>query len=227
MADAAQALDIPNVVIDTAEPDAVQLGEGDIGIPLEDGSVVIEFSQAKDDGKDDKFDGNLADKIDDSTRGTLANQILEGIDADIQSRAQWEATRTRGLSLLGLQLKEPRGDVGASAAALEGMSQVDHPLLLEATLRFTSNAIGELLPADGPVKIKNVGQETSQADELSESFEKGFNHYLTDIATEYYPDTKRMLFFTGFGGSGWKKIYSCPVRRRPVSESIDANDLIV
>ena len=53
------------------------------------------------------------------------------------------------------------------------------------------------------------------------------NHYLTAVATEYYPDTDRMLFMTGFGGTGFKKVYTCPLRQRPVSEAVDADDLIV
>ena len=53
------------------------------------------------------------------------------------------------------------------------------------------------------------------------------NHYLTAIATEYVPDTDRMLFYIGFGGDGFKKVYNCPLRRRPVSESIDAENLII
>ena len=53
------------------------------------------------------------------------------------------------------------------------------------------------------------------------------NHYLTTTATEYYPDTDRMLFMQGFGGTAFKKVYFCPLRNRPVSESIDADDLIV
>jgi hypothetical protein len=36
-----------------------------------------------------------------------------------------------------------------------------------------------------------------------------------------------MLFYVGFGGDGFKKVYNCPLRRRPVSESIDAEDLVV
>ncbi len=53
------------------------------------------------------------------------------------------------------------------------------------------------------------------------------NAYLTVTATEYYPDTDKMLFSVGFGGCGFKKVYHCPIRRRPVSESVDAKDLIV
>jgi hypothetical protein len=54
------------------------------------------------------------------------------------------------------------------------------------------------------------------------------NHWFTTTAAEYYPDTSHMLLWgTYFGGSGFKKVYRCPMRRRPVSEKVDAKDLIV
>lgn len=214
------------IVIDTDDPEPVE-GNSNV-ISLANGDVIVDISAPAKDDKDSKFDDNLALNMSASDLGTLAESLMQGIEADLESRSEWETTRTRGIELLGLKIEEPRSDVSSSSSApLEGMATVRHPLLCEAVLRGTSNAIGELLPADGPVKIKNVGSETSQADGLAERFEKDFNHYLTDVATEYYPDTKRMLFWTYFGGSGWKKVYSCPIRRRPVSESIDANDIIV
>ena len=36
-----------------------------------------------------------------------------------------------------------------------------------------------------------------------------------------------LLWGTYFSGSGFKKVYRCPMRRRPVSESVDAKNLIV
>lgn len=218
--------DPASVIVDTSDLDAVDITDSQISVPLADGSVVVDLRPPQKDDKAD-FDANLADDMELDDLQTLANSLLDGIEADIQSRSEWESTRTRGLELLGLKIEEPRGDLGGSSAPLEGMSTVRHPLLCEAVIRGSSNAIGELLPAEGPVKVKNVGQETGQSDELAEELEKDMNHYLTDVATEYYPDTKRMLFWTFFGGSGWKKVYSCPIRRRPVSESVDANDLIV
>jgi len=79
----------------------------------------------------------------------------------------------------------------------------------------------------GPIKVVNNGAATGIADEWAEILEKDLNIYLTQRAPEYYPDTDRMLFYVGFGGSGFKKVYHCPLRRRPVSESVDAADLIV
>jgi len=70
----------------------------------------------------------------------------------------------------------------------------------------------------------NLMEET---DDLAMALEKDMNHYLTVTATEYVPDTDRMLFYIGFGGDGFKKVFNCPLRRRPVSESVDAEDLIV
>ena len=103
-----------------------------------------------------------------------------------------------------------------------------HPLLLEAVLRFQANARSELLPTDGPVKIRNDDNDPSlQEDELANALERDLNHYLTAVATEYYPDTDRMLLMLGFGGSAFKKVYYCPLRNRPVSETVDADDLIV
>ena len=36
-----------------------------------------------------------------------------------------------------------------------------------------------------------------------------------------------MFLMLGFGGTAFKKVYFCPLRNRPVSESVDADDLIV
>lgn len=221
------ALPLQSVTIDI-DGDGAPIEQNDNGVVavLDNGNVVVDISNREAD-KSSKFDDNLALHMVPAKLMEVGQVLLDGIQADIDSRAQWEETRSRGMEMLGLKMEPPRSDVGSSSAPLEGMSTVRDSTLLEAVLRFQANAIGELLPADGPVKIKSVGQETTEQDQLADDFEEQFNHYLTDIATEYYPDTKRMLFWTGFGGSGWKKVYSCPIRRRPVSESIDANDLIV
>ena len=108
------------------------------------------------------------------------------------------------------------------------MSKVRHPLLLEAVLRFQANARSELLPTDGPVKVREDNNNaTLDSDTLANDLETDLNHYLTSTAREYYPDTDRMLLMLGFGGTAFKKVYFCPLRGRPVSESVDADDMIV
>lgn len=128
------------------------------------------------------------------------------------------------MELLGLRLEDPRS---SGSAPVEGMSVVRHPLLLEAVLRFQANARGELLPSNGPVKVRVDGEPSAATDIAARALERDLNHYLTVTASEYYDDTDRMLMLTGFGGSGFKKVYNCPLRRRPVSESVDASDIII
>lgn len=218
----------PAIIVETDDPEVTtQDGSDGVVVRLPDGAVVVDTAPQKEDREESDFDANLALEMSGMELGSIAESLLEGIEADLQSRKEWETIRAKGIDLLGLKLEEPRGDVGSSSAPLEGMATVRDTTLLEAVLRGQANAIGELLPAEGPVKIKNVGQGTTLADEIADQLEDDFNHWLVDVASEYYPDSKRMLFWTFFGGSGFKKVYSCPIRRRPVSESIDANDFIV
>lgn len=214
------------IVMDSDTPDAVSVDkDGVMEIKHADGSITIDTNpEAADEDKD--FYANLAEKINEGDLSTIASDLLAAIEQDDTGRQGWIDTRSEGVQLLGFEIKRP-GSPSANSAVGDGTSKVNHPLLAEAVLRFQANARGELLPTEGPVKIKDDGETGSTSDELAASLEKDFNHYLTAVATEYYPDTDRMLFWVGLGGCGFKKVYNCPIRRRPVSESVDAKDIIV
>ena len=229
--------DLPGITVDHDEPDAEQHEEDERGnvikIEHDDGSVTISMdgSSLVDKGPDAPPPGwfdNLADRIDPSVRSQLAEELLRGIDEDIESRRDWVEDRANGMRLLGLKIEIPNVSGASDGAPVDGMSRVRHPLLLEAVLRFQANARSELLPTDGPVKIRvDATADDLQTDQLANALERDLNHYLTSTATEYYPDTDRMLMMLGFGGTSFKKVYFCPLRNRPVSETTDADDLIV
>lgn len=218
-----------DVLIVADNPDLVNFDEdtNTTQIQLPDGSVSISLGPPKAPPKENKFNDNLAELLSEAVLSTICEKLLMGIDSDIQSRASWLENVSNAISLLGLEIKQPRGATIAGATPSEGVSTVDHPLLLEAVLRFQANARGELLPTDGPVKVRNDGESNALSDKLAEALEKDLNHYLTKTAKEYYPDTDRMLLMLGFSGISFKKGYHDPIKRRPVIESIDAKDLIV
>ena len=198
-----------------------------------DGSITVSLDGKPINDKEGKKDRtswfrNLVDDIDDGDLSRISGDLLRGIDDDLQSRKDWIEDRAQGIKLLGLKIEIPGLQGASDGAPIEGMSKVRHPLLLEAVLRFQANARSELLPTDGPVKIRNDSTRATLAqDQLANALERDMNHYMTSIATEYYPDTDRMLLMLGFGGTSFKKVYFCPLRNRPVSESVDADDLIV
>jgi tetratricopeptide (TPR) repeat protein len=203
---------------------------GTIATPQEGGGVVVQLDahrpQAK--GEPEAFDCNLVDDLAAGELSKIAEDLYEQIQADDDSRKQTLAIRARAMDFLGLELKEPRAAAGDTSAAIEGQSQVTNPLLLEACLKGWANAEAELLPSEGPVKIDEENSATTAEDQVAEAFERDVNYFFTDVMTEYYPDTSHMLLWSVyFGGSGIKKIYRCPLLRRPTSQSIAVEDFIV
>ena len=202
----------------------IEHDDGSLSVSL-DGAPVERASDAE---RAEEWFSNLVDDIDQFELGRIADELLRGVQDDLDSRQEWIEDRAQGIKLLGLKIEIPGLQGAADGAPVEGMSRVRHPLLLEAVLRFQANARSEMLPTDGPVKVRSESAETTlKQDELAHALETDLNHYLTAVAREYYPDTDKMLFMLGFGGTAFKKVYFCPLRGRPVSETVDADDLIV
>ena len=223
------ASDFVDVEIDAPKPDFMpRMEDGALITPLPDGGATIEylFPQRREPAEKLRHDANLAEHMEETDLDHISAELLQGIEDDNQSRQDWLQQRAKGIDLLGFKIENAKS--GTANAPVDNQSTARHPLLAEAVLRGKANARGELLPAAGPVKIRNDGDDESEAtDELARALRRDMNHYLTTVATEYYDDTDRMLFWVFFGGSAFKKVYWCPLRRRPVSESVDAKDLIV
>jgi len=236
-------VDLPDTQTETTNGNVTSIEVGD-------GSVIIDLNpQARQSETNSRFDANLALEMDEAELTAISAELIRGIEDDQSNRRELLDNLARGMKLLGFTV-ESEGSAAASAP-LEGMSTVIHPLLADACITFNATAIGELLPASGPVKIRDdlprppqgvdgtpeisnpaavpgvTAPATDSRDDLADALETDFNHYLTGTAAEYYPDTDQMLFRVGFGGWGIKKVYNCPLRRRPVSESVNIEDFIV
>jgi len=104
--------------------------------------------------------------------GIIADDLLRGIDDDIQSRQDWIDQRADAMKMLGLKLETPNAGDSADGAAVEGMSRVRHPVMLEAVLQYQANFRGEMLPVDGPCKIADDDNNGSnERDELADDYE--------------------------------------------------------
>ena len=189
-----------------------------IQIDLTDGGVQVNFGGISPDmsGDAEDHDENLALHCGEGVLTGVSDELLRLINDDRLRQEQRLMDVVKGIELLGIKLEEPRSEPND-----EGISVVKHPLLLEAVLRFQANARGEMLPADGPVKVSNQGDQVVLQDMAANALETDMNHYLTSGAPEYYPDTDRMFFSLGHGGEAYKKVYYHPLKRRPVSETID------
>ena len=187
----------------------------------EDGSLSFGDDEEDDAGLD--FGENLAEVISDMALGAIAEEVISGVEADEQSRQEWINQYQKGIGLLGNKIE----DLKQGSDDKRSVSRAGDTTMMEAIVKYEAGAEAEMLPAAGPVKVPTIGKVSGDEEQIAKDFEDDFNYYLTEVATEYYADTPRMLVQQGFCGIGYKKVYLCPVRRRPVSESILPTDLIV
>ena len=195
--------------IEIIDPEEVNIHAGDLSISIKPG---------EDDGDD--FNANLAEEMDESAMDLMASDLAEDIDNDKNSRKDWEKAYTQGLKLLGLQYEE-------RTEPWNGASGVFHPMITEAVVRFQSETITEMFPAQGPVRTKIVGKETPQKKEAAQRVEEDMNYQLTEVMKEFRPEQERMLWSLPATGSAFKKVYEDPNLGRQVSMFIPAEDIIL
>ena len=129
-----------------------------VAIETDDGGMIIDFDPNAD--TQVEFNANLSEFIDERDLQNLANELIGAFESDKDSRADWERTYIEGLDNLGLKIEE-RSEPWAGACG------VYHPMLSEAVVRFQSQAVGEILPASGPVRTNIVGKLTEEKEKQS------------------------------------------------------------
>ena len=114
-----------------------------------------------------------------------------------------------------------------STQPFRGASGATHPVLAEAVTQFQALAYKELLPAEGPVRTQIVGLVTPERQQQADRVKEYMNYQIMDVMKEYEPEFDQMLFYLPLSGSTFKKVYYDSVLGRPVSQFIQAEDLIV
>ena len=185
----------------------------------EDGSAILESSMQEQ--INTGFDENLAESMDDSDLGKIANELVDGIEKDKSSREDWERTYTDGLKYLGMKFDDERSE------PFEGASGVIHPLLGEAVTSFQAQAYKELLPSGGPVKTQVIGAYDSAVEEQAQRVKEFMNYQITHVMEEFDEELDQMLFYLPLAGSAFKKVYYDENLGRAVSKFVAPEDLIV
>jgi len=199
----------PDIEIEIEDPESVKMKMGDIEIEIEPKEI-----------SDEDFESNLAEEMDESELSSLANDLLDDFEDDINSRKDWMQTYVDGLELLGMKIEE-------RSEPWEGACGVYHPLLSEALVKFQAETIMETFPAAGPVKTQIIGKETPEKKDAAIRVQDDMNYQLTEKMTEYRPEHERMLWGLGLSGNAFKKVYFDPSLNRQVSLFVPAEDVVV
>ena len=188
-------------------------------VTLDDGSVEVTIIPGGD-TKKGGFNANIAEEMDEEELSVLSNDIIDLVDADLNSRKDWADTYVKGLDVLGFKYEE-------RTEPWEGACGVYSTVLAEAAIRFQAETMSETFPAAGPVKTKLLGEETKEKDEAATRVKADMNYELTENMVEYRPEHERLLYSLGLAGSAFKKVYYDPNLGRQVALYIPAEDVVV
>ncbi len=207
--DPALMTDEPAIEIEIENPEGVSIGLDGLEIDLMPETETAE-----------EFDANLAEYMDESELQSLASELVDLVDADINSRKDWSEMFVKGLEVLGMKYEE-------RTEPWNGACGVYSPLLTEAAIRFQSEMITETFPAQGPVKTQIIGESTRLKEEAAERVRDDMNFMLTERMIDYRSEHERMLYSLGLSGAAFKKIYPNPSTELPSAPFVPAEDLIM
>ena len=205
--------DTEEVTVAIENPDSV-------AIETEDGGMIIDFDPDSSPIGSESFYSNLAEYMSDADLNEMGADLISQFEADKDSRSEWEESYVKGLDQLGLKIEE-------RTTPWAGACGVFHPMLSEAVVRFQSQSIAEMFPAQGPVRTKLVGKITADKTKQAQRVQDYLNYLLTHQMSEYRTETEKMLFSLPLAGSAFRKVYFDPNLDRPSSIFVPAEDVVV
>ena len=191
-----------------------------VAIETDDGGMIIDFDPDSSPMGMEDFNSNLADYMSDTNLNEIGAELISQFEADKDSRSEWEESYVKGLDQLGLKIEE-------RTTPWDGACGVFHPMLSEAVVRFQSQSIAEMFPAQGPVRTKLVGKVTTDKTKQAQRVQDYLNYLLTHQMSEYRTETEKMLFSLPLAGSAFRKVYYDPNLERPSSIFVPAEDVVV
>src|SRR6266850_5589946 len=150
---------------------------------LPDGSKVYEIAdkleKLEEEQKKGDFYENLAEKMPEEVLGGISAKILEGIEQDKESRAEWEQAYLNGLKYCGIKL-ETFKDVPFMTAC-----RAFDTTLSTAVVNFYSRMKPLLFPRGGPSSYEILGEADSDLEDRGSRIQEWLNYYLVHKDKDY------------------------------------------
>jgi len=204
--------------------DALGLDEDEVEqevIENDDGSVIVNFMPKSSPKDSPEFYANLAGVFDQDDLNELANEYLDYIDVDRESRKQRDKQYEEGLRRTGLGKDAPGG------ATFDGASKVVHPVMAESCVDFGASSSKELLPPDGIVKSNIKGTADRTKEEVANRKVEFMNWQLTEQIPEFRDEMEQLLTQLPLGGSQFLKWRYDAEQARPTCEWVPIDNILL
>lgn len=171
---------------------------------------------------DSFLDKNLAeDLLTESYIESLEEELINGLDEDIESLSDHFDTIKQGMDLLGIKL-EDAGTLGDWSCG------ATHPLIIENAIKFQAAVVNELDTTDTLVKTRIVGKTgDDNLDQQANRVKEFMNYYIPEEMDQFFSESSKCALGTALNGTGFKKSYWNPSTQTIENEYLRLDQVIV
>ena len=199
------------ISFDAGTPDDVE--------DTEDGGAIIRMGEEDDNPTKQKHFENIVESIPQDVLSEVSSELLDKIEKDKEAREKRDKLYEEGIRRTGL------GDDAPGGAQFSGANKVVHPMLVEACIDFSARVMKEIMPPNGPVKSKILGEQEREKVEKADRKAEFMNWQLTQQMREFRGEIEQMTTQIPLGGVQYLKLIYNQQRRRAMSEFIAVDDV--
>ena len=168
-----------------------------------------------------KSSKNVAALLDDDELSRIASKVIAGHEIDEASRSEWFET-TRAAMDLAKQV------VTAKNTPWTGASNIKYPLITRAAIDFASRTLPVIIQNDRVVQLSVIGRD-SMGEKLNRARRVGkyMSYQLLFSDDDWEDQTDKLLHILPVVGTVFKKTYYHPLKKHPVSEVCEPEDIVV
>lgn len=191
-------------------------------IDTDDGGAIVTLDDGEEDAEDNReFYENIIDLFDNNLLETMSTDLLDKIELDKKSREKRIDQYTDALKRTGL------GDDAPGGAGFQGASRVIHPILIEGVIDYSSRAVAELMPPDGPVKMYIPGEVTKERAKKAERKSKHMNWQFRTQMKEFKTELEQIQTQEALGGVAYLRLVWDAEKKRPIPRFIPVDEIFL
>ena len=170
------------------------------------------------------FFENFVDNIEEGIRRKIGSDLVQKVQADLDSRRGWEASIASTMKTLGIAQNIDKDQL--SVMPFEDASTVEYPMLIRAAVQYVSRSVPEIIP-NKPAKSVVIGKSTPEREAQAERVESAINYQLTFLDKGFYNDYRKGEFYKCLCGSIFRKLYHDPLTDQNLTRLVKPQDFII